>query len=217
MCWNKKILRPVIIVIVVIVVTVLLCLLQYAIQYYNEPIKKDIHINDTGILIYNTNPITYEVVDVELKGKEFHYLFNNQEDGIYGNVWIDRTIDGKTDRIYLFGYENGDDKDLDFRGGFYVEFYEKYDDLGWVNISSNSDSETPGNMFLTSKDMQTIICGVDVTEDIADKSKENKGTQALLVFHAEDIDTANEIISEVASVWYIENWLLENGWNQYVE
>lgn len=200
MCWIKKIKRPVIIVIVIIASVTLLCLLQYGIQFYSIPIKKYIDINTTGMLVYNTEPVSYESANVELKGRTFHYLFKNEEDGVQGNVWLN----GRG----LFGYGGADDI------GFYIEFYE---DLEYT-CAQIWGKETPGNMFTTSRDMKTFICGVSVTENINDKTDQQGGTQALLVIPAEEIETANEIIRETAAASQpFADWLSENGWSQYLE
>lgn len=73
-------------------------------------------------------------------------------------------------------------------------------------------------MITTSKELETIICGVYVTEDTGGKTDLQAATQALLVIPAEEIDTANTMIRETAAVSQpFADWLTENGWNQYVE
>lgn len=200
MCWIKKMKRVIMIVILFITVVALLCLLQYGIQFYSKPIREYIELNAEAILVYNTEPVNCKSVNVELKGKTFHYLYKNEADGVQGNIWLNGTP--------LFGYGGADDI------GFYLEFYE---DLAypcaWV-----TGKETPGNMITTSKELETIICGVYVTEDTGGKTDLPAGTQALLVIPAEEIETANTMIRETAAVSQpFADWLTENGWNQYVE
>lgn len=200
MCWIKKMKRPVIIAIVFIAAVILLCLLQYGIQFYSTPIKKYIDINATGMLVYNTKPVSYESANVELEGRTFQYLFKNEEDGVEGNVWLNGNG--------LFGYGGADDI------GFYLEFHE---DLEYT-CARIWGKETPGNMFTTSRDLKTFICGVSVTGDTDDKTDQQAETQALLVIPAEEIDTANAIIRETAAASQpFADWLSENGWSQYLE
>lgn len=79
MCWVKKMKRVIMIVILFITVVALLCLLQYGIQFYSKPIREYIELNAEAMLVYNTEPVICEAVNVELKGKTFHYFIKMRQ------------------------------------------------------------------------------------------------------------------------------------------
>lgn len=55
------------------------------------------------MLVYNTEPVICEAVNVELKGKTSHYLYKNEADGVQGNIWLNGTP--------LFGYGGAEEID----------------------------------------------------------------------------------------------------------
>jgi len=69
--------KGILIVLSVIAITFILCLLQYGIHYYNNPVEKEIHFTASGYIIWNPDNGKGEKVDVEVKGKSLSYIFKN--------------------------------------------------------------------------------------------------------------------------------------------
>ena len=67
--------KGILIVLSVIAITFILCLLQYGIHYYNNPVEKEIHFTASGYIIWNPDNGKGEKVDVEVKGKSLSYIF----------------------------------------------------------------------------------------------------------------------------------------------
>ena len=104
-----------------------------------------------------------ELVSVEMRGKTAHYIWGNQEDYIQGNVWVNgEKIFGKDDMEIV---------------GLFINAEPYY------SCITSTEKNNLGNMFIISKDLQTILCGVAIDEE-----------EFLLVTPAEDGTTANNTI-----------------------
>lgn len=184
------------------------------IHYYNHPVKKDFSISTTGCLITNTDPSSYEIVNVYVKGKILHYVFNNQVDAIQGNVRVNGT------KILEKSINNFD---------FYGEFHQ---DSPYACVMIGGDQL--GKMITVSKDGKTIVCGLtgktnvdrnakmqaNTQETVQESSKANaqEDTQALLIIPANSYDTACAIIKDVSSnSSQLNSWLKEYQWGKYIE
>lgn len=213
MRWNN-IKKTVLTICVIIFVTIFLSILQYVIHYYNHPVTKDFSISTTGCLITNTDPSSYEIVNVYVKGKTLHYVFSNQVDAIQGNVWVNET------KVLEKSKNNFD---------FYGEFHE---DSPYTCVMIGGDQL--GNMITVSDDGKTIVCGLtgktnvgrnakmqaNTQENALESSKANVqvDAQALLIIPANSYDTACAIIKDVSSnSSQLNSWLEEIEWYKYIE
>lgn len=188
--WSKAVKHQILKAIVFAIIILAGCLLGYGVHYYRNPVETDIGFAAQGILIYKTDPISYEVVDVKVNGKKSCYRYKNELDSIQGNIWLN----GKG----LFGYGTGHEL------GFYIEF-PKGDE--YVVMRGGSGLGTPGCMLTVSRELEPIICGISETKDVP--------YQALLVFPSETIEAAGRDISDIASKTKpLSEWLSENGWNE---
>ena len=142
MIRNKKLRTVFCGILIFLLVFALFCLGDYGIRYYHTPIKKDYDYTGTGMLVSLTEPDTFEQVSVEIHGKALHYLWGNQEDAIAGNVWMNG------ERLFV---EGADDI------GFYAPFI---DEEPYYSCLTESATNIPGNMFLISRDLKTVFCGV---------------------------------------------------------
>ena len=140
----------------------ILCLGDYGIRYYNAPIEKDYIYIGTGMLVRLSDFTNGELVSVEMRGKTAHYIWGNQEDYIQGNVWVNgEKIFGKDDMEIV---------------GLFINAEPYY------SCITSTKKNNLGNMFIISKDLQTILCGVTIDEE-----------EFLLVTPAEDGTTANNM------------------------
>lgn len=176
MDWNKNKKKYIAVIAGGILIFVILCIGDYGIRYYNTPIQKDYEYIGTGMLVHLSDFTNGELVSVEMRGKTAHYIWGNQEDYIQGNVWINgEKIFGKDDMEVV---------------GLFIDAEPYY------SCITSIEENTPGNMFIISKDLKTILCGVVINEE-----------EFLLVTPAEDGTTANNMIktaekqSQAFSYW----------------
>ena len=163
MYWNKNKKKYIAVIFGGILILVILCLGDYGIRYYNAPIEKDYKYIGTGMLVHLSDFTNGELVSVEMRGKTAHYIWGNQEDYIQGNVWVNgEKIFGKDDMEIV---------------GLFINAEPYY------SCITSTEKNNLGNMFIISKDLQTILCGVTIDEE-----------EFLLVTPAEDGTTANNMI-----------------------
>ena len=98
----------------------------------------------SGMLVGLANPQFYQQVPVEIHAKKAHFIWKNQEDYIQGNVWLD----GEK----IFGDEET---------GFTTLFVKAEPSYSCI---TTTDGDTAGNMFLISKDLKTVLCGVKIED-----------------------------------------------------
>ena len=115
--------KGILIVLSVIAITFILCLLQYGIHYYNNPVEKEIYFTASGYIIWNPDNGEGEKVDVEVKGKSLSYIFKNHPEAVQGDIFVN----GQS----IFG--TVDDRDI----GFYTEFRGLDFACGRFPLSSN--------------------------------------------------------------------------------
>lgn len=187
---------------IVIIVVFALCILQYAIHYYSNPLKKEVSFSTSGYLIFDPDGNEYEPVMAEVQGENLHYLFHNRPDAIQGDIWIN----GHS----LFGH--GKDKgyvETRFRG-FYSEFHES--DYTAVSIG---DENKLCKIISLSKTWDTIVCGIILDTDITGSIKPGERRQALLIIPADSPESSLEKIRYVSDYSeQMNEWLNENGWIQ---
>lgn len=189
--------KGILIAVSVIVTVFLLCILQYAIHYYSNPLRKDISFSTTGCLIFNLEEGDYELVPVEIKGENLHYIYHNREDALQGDIFVNG--------YSIFGHE----RDHDAVGlGFFSEFHES--DYTCVSIVSISDDERLCKIIALSKDWHMIVCGVEVDSNISQRVEAGKNRQALLVISADNLETAQNVIEEISShSEQMKEWLIK--------
>lgn len=144
MHWSKKN-KGIVIFLIVIVAVVLLCLGDYGLRYYDTPKEETYDYVGSGMLVGLVNPQFYQQVPVEIHAKKAHFIWKNQEDYIQGNVWLD----GEK----IFG-----DEEMGFTTLF-VKAEPSY------SCITTTDGDTSGNMFLISKDLKNVLCGVRIEEE----------------------------------------------------
>ena len=176
MHWSKKN-KGIVIFLIVIVAVVLLCLGDYGLRYYDTPKEETYDYVGSGMLVGLANPQFYQQVPVEIHAKKAHFIWKNQEDYIQGNVWLD----GEK----IFGDEET---------GFTTLFVKAEPSYSCI---TTTDGDTAGNMFLISKDLKTVLCGVKIEEE-----------EFLLVAPAEDKATADGMIDNAAKQSQAFSWWL---------
>lgn len=167
MCWNKQKKKYLVIFLCISVILMLLCLGDYGIRYYNTPMEEKYEYMGTGMLVSLKDFGSCEAVSVEIRGKTAHYVWKNQEDYVQGNVWMN------VEKI--FGKE-----DIGITALF-------IDTEPYYSCISSTAEEVPGNMFLISKDLKNVLCGVRIHEE-----------EYLLVMPAEDKEAAAELVRTAA-------------------
>ena len=177
MCWNKN--KKTIIFLLVLVAFMILCLGDYGLRYYDTPVEESYDYVGSGMLVGLEDSKFSQQVQVEIHMKKAHFIWKNHDDYVQGNVWLNG------DKI--FGNE-------DF--GVTVIFIK---DEPYYSCVATGDGDAAGNMFIISKDLKTVLCGVKIKDD-----------ELLLVVPAEDKASADYMIDKVtkqsqAFAW----WLLE--------
>ena len=123
-------------------------------RYYDTPKEETYDYVGSGMLVGLVNR-NLSTGSVEIHAKKSTFIWKNQEDYIQGNVWLD----GEK----IFG-----DEEMGFTTLF-VKVEPSY------SCITTTDGDTSGNMFLISKDLKNVLCGVRIEEE-----------EFLLVVPAED-------------------------------
>ncbi len=176
----------------------MLSILQYGIYYYNNPIEKEINFMTKGCVIWNPEGKEWKMVDVEVKGKKLYYIFKNHREAAQGDILIDGySIFGNTDH-------------RDEYVGFYTEFHGE--NFGCV------ERKSLGSIIALSEDFGSIVCSFSIVPSMVGSGKTGQSSQALLVIPGNNIESAKEIIkSAFQNSNQMNEWMLENGWNQLIE
>lgn len=178
-----------------ILTVVLLLIIEFSIQFYNEPLIKKYHTNTTGYIIYDIESGEKELVSIEIKGENLNYIFRNKENAIQGDIWLNGCS--------LFGIG----QELDSVGfGFYTEFHSHSPDYAWVELRGGNGELC--NMICLSKNWDRIVCGITINTTMGLETPLPSGTPALLVLSAESPD---ETIKEaVENSRQMREWILKN-------
>lgn len=175
MHWSKKN-KGIVIFLIVIVAVVLLCLGDYGLRYYDTPKEETYDYVGSGMLVGLVNPQFYQQVPVEIHAKKAHF------------IWKIRRIIFRE----MYGWMEKDFGDEEM--GFTTLFVKAEPSYSCI---TTTDGDTSGNMFLISKDLKNVLCGVRIEEE-----------EFLLVVPAEDKATADGMIDNAAKQSQAFSWWL---------
>ena len=176
--FAGKMRRAVIIILTGIAVVILLLLLEFAIRYYHEPLKKEVSFAADGCLIYDLESGQYELVSVEINGENLNYIFRNKENAVQGNILVN-------------GYSLFEQNSMGF--GFYVEFMSPSPDQAWLSQVRTDSSNT--DLYIT-RDWSQILCRFKTAPEMNLNSDIPAGTEVLLAVPADTLEKAQKIIDD---------------------
>lgn len=68
----------------ILIATVVLCVFQYGIETYQKPVKMEVSYETKGCVIWGE---TYEIIPVEIKGREFYLLLREEAGTVMSEYW----------------------------------------------------------------------------------------------------------------------------------
>lgn len=191
---KSKAFKPIVIVLAVIVAVALLSVLQYVIQWVNDPVDQPgPEISGNGVLIWGSGPDESAVIPVSATVTRKHYVFGNKEDAIclYKLTAKDRRWEDDGLWLYWLPILEGD------KGAS-------------VQISGGEDF----GFIYSSGDMDTLILGINDASRILDSNSGAEGKKAVLILPADDGAVAASLVRDAFADGYagenLKNWLSEN-------